>query len=104
MSTPNQTNEASQQAEALRAVIRRHDRLYYVLDAPEISDGEYDGLSVNLRRLEDLHPALITPDSPTQRVSGEPSERFQTVRHSVPSSASATSLTMRSLKRGSAAP
>ena len=84
MSTPNQTNEASQQAEALRALIRRHDRLYYVLDAPEISDGEYDGLLRELRRLEELHPALITPDSPTQRVSGEPSERFQTVRHPVP--------------------
>ena len=84
MSTPNQTNEASQQAEALRALIRHHDRLYYVLDAPEISDGEYDGLLRELRRLEDLHPALITPDSPTQRVSGEPSERFQTVPHPVP--------------------
>ncbi len=81
MTTPD---EASQQADRLRDLIRHHDHLYYVLDAPEISDGEYDGLLRELRRLEELHPALITPDSPTQRVSGEPSERFQTVRHPVP--------------------
>ncbi|MCY4576615.1 MAG: NAD-dependent DNA ligase LigA [Chloroflexi bacterium] len=76
--------EASQQVARLRDLIRRHDHLYYVLDSPEISDGEYDGLLRELRRLEELHPTLITPDSPTQRVSGEPSERFQTVRHPVP--------------------
>ncbi len=84
MSTRNQTEEAAQQIERLRDLIRRHDHLYYVLDAPEISDGEYDGLLRELRRLEEQHPALVTPDSPTQRVSGEPSERFQTVRHPVP--------------------
>ncbi len=77
-------DNAQEQAGKLRALIRRHDRLYYVQDAPEISDGEYDGLLRELRRLEELHPDLITPDSPTQRVSGEPSERFQTVRHPVP--------------------
>ena len=76
-------DNAQEQAERLRDLIRRHDHLYYVLDAPEISDGEYDGLLRELRRLEELHPALVTPDSPTQRVSGEPSERFQTVRHPV---------------------
>ena len=81
MTTPD---EASQQVERLRDLIRHHDHLYYVLDAPEISDGEYDGLLRELRRLEEQHPDLITPDSPTQRVSGEPSERFQTVRHPVP--------------------
>ncbi len=84
MSTRNQTEEAAQQIERLRDLIRRHDHLYYVLDAPEISDGEYDGLLRELRRLEEQHPDLVTPDSPTQRVSGEPSERFQTVRHPVP--------------------
>ena len=77
-------DQAKEQVARLRDLIRRHDHLYYVLDSPEISDGEYDGLLRELRRLEELHPALITPDSPTQRVSGEPSERFQTVRHPVP--------------------
>ncbi len=77
-------DNAQEQAERLRDLIRRHDHLYYVLDAPEISDGEYDGLFRELRRLEEQHPALVTPDSPTQRVSGEPSARFQTVRHREP--------------------
>ena len=77
-------DQAKEQVTRLRDLIRRHDHLYYVLDSPEISDGEYDGLLRELRRLEELHPALITPDSPTQRVSGEPSDRFQTVRHPVP--------------------
>ncbi len=77
-------DNAQEQAERLRDLIRRHDHLYYVLDAPEISDGEYDGMFRELRRLEELNPALVTPDSPTQRVSGEPSERFQTVRHREP--------------------
>ncbi len=77
-------DNAQEQAGRLRVVIRRHDHLYYVLDSPEISDGEYDGLLRELRRLEEQHPELVTPDSPTQRVSGEPSERFQTVRHPVP--------------------
>ena len=78
-------DQAKEQVARLRDLIRRHDHLYYVLDSPEISDGEYDGLLRELRRLEELHPALITPDSPTQRVSGEPSERFQTVRPPRPS-------------------
>ena len=77
-------DQAKEQVARLRDLIRRHDYLYYVLDSPEISDGEYDGLLRELRRLEELHPALITSDSPTQRVSGEPSERFQTVRHPFP--------------------
>ncbi len=80
-STPG---EASERIERLRGLIRRHDHLYYVLDSPEITDADYDGLMRELRRLEELHPALVTPDSPTQRVAGEPSERFQTVRHPVP--------------------
>ena len=77
-------DQAKEQVARLCDLIRRHDYLYYVLDSPEISDGEYDGLLRELRRLEELHPVLITSDSPTQRVSGEPSERFQTVRHPVP--------------------
>ncbi len=77
-------DEARQQIERLRDVIRHHDHLYYVLDAPEISDGEYDGMLRELSRLEELNPSLVTTDSPTQRVSGEPSERFQSVRHPSP--------------------
>lgn len=69
---------------SLRDEIRRHDYAYYVLDKPEISDREYDQLYSRLRNLESLHPELITPDSPTQRVSGTPIATFGQVRHSVP--------------------
>src|ERR1035441_2291258 len=54
--------------EALREKIRHHEHLYYVLDNPEISDAEYDKLMQQLKDLEKEHPALVTPDSPTQRV------------------------------------
>ena len=74
--------EARAELERLRREIRHHDHLYYVLDAPEISDEEYDGLLRRLEELERRFPALITPDSPTQRVAGQPREGFQTVRHS----------------------
>ena len=72
------------QIDALRRKIRRHDNFYYVLNAPEIGDREYDKLFAELKRLEKEHPELITADSPTQRVAGKPLENFQTVRHSVP--------------------
>ncbi len=78
------SNDANDAVERLRTLIRRHDHLYYVLDSPEIADAEYDGLMRELRRLEELHPALVTPDSPTQRVAGQPSQRFATVQHPVP--------------------
>jgi len=65
----------------LRAVIRRHEHAYYVLDAPEVSDAEYDALFLELRRIEEARPDLLTPDSPTQRVSGEASDQFAKVRH-----------------------
>ncbi|MFB3890455.1 MAG: NAD-dependent DNA ligase LigA [Phycisphaerae bacterium] len=68
----------------LREEIRRHDRLYYVEARPEISDREYDRLMQELKDLEAKHPDLVTPDSPTQRVSGQPIEGFNTVRHPVP--------------------
>ncbi|MGH9661966.1 MAG: NAD-dependent DNA ligase LigA [Bryobacteraceae bacterium] len=68
----------------LRETLRRHERLYYVLDAPEISDAEYDALLRRLRDLETAHPELITRDSPTQRVGGAPREGFVKVRHSSP--------------------
>ena len=56
----------------LREEIRRHEELYYLHDNPEISDREYDRLIERLRALEEKHPELITPDSPTQRVGGRP--------------------------------
>ena len=69
--------------EELREEIRRHDYLYYVLDNPEISDKEYDDLVRRLKELEGKYPQFITPDSPTQRVSGQVLEGFKTVRHKV---------------------
>ena len=75
---------AAERIHELRAEIRRHERLYYVLNAPEISDEEYDRLERELRELEALHPELVTPDSPTQRVGERPSEEFPSVKHRVP--------------------
>lgn len=71
-------------AAALRAEIARHDHAYYVLDAPTIPDAEYDRLFRELQALEADHPALRTPDSPTQRVGGKPLAQFPAVRHRVP--------------------
>ena len=68
----------------LREEIRRHDFLYYVEAAPVISDREYDKLLQELESLEKEHPTLITPDSPTQRVAGEPIGSFETVPHDPP--------------------
>jgi DNA ligase (NAD+) len=68
----------------LRAELRRHEHLYYVFDAPEISDGAYDALMNELKQLEAAHPELLTPDSPTQRVGGKPAEGFRKVAHSRP--------------------
>ena len=70
--------------EALREKIRYHEHRYYVLDAPEISDAEFDRLINELKKLEAEHPELITPDSPTQRVGGKPREGFVKVAHSSP--------------------
>jgi DNA ligase (NAD+) len=70
--------------EDLREQVRYHNRRYHVEDAPEISDAEYDALYRELEALEGEHPELVTPDSPTQRVGGEPIEGFEEVRHSVP--------------------
>jgi DNA ligase (NAD+) len=70
--------------EKLREEIRRHEHLYYVLDAPEITDAEYDTLMNELKRLEAAHPGLVTPDSPTQRVGGKPAEGFKRAQHSRP--------------------
>lgn len=70
--------------EKLRAEIRRHEHLYYVLDAPELPDADFDRLMQELKHLETAHPELITPDSPTQRVGGKPREGFVKVAHSRP--------------------
>jgi DNA ligase (NAD+) len=72
------------QIEKLREKIRHHEHLYYVLDAPEITDADYDLLMQELRKLEAAHPELVTPDSPTQRVGGKPREGFGKVAHSRP--------------------
>jgi DNA ligase (NAD+) len=83
MSVPTTTPEkAAQRVEELRAELRRHEHLYYVLDAPQIGDAEYDALMNELKRLEAAHPELLTADSPTQRVGGKPAEGFRKVRHS----------------------
>lgn len=68
----------------LRTTLRHHEYLYHVMDAPEIPDAEYDRLMRELRALEEQHPDLITPDSPTQRVGAAPLTVFEQVRHEVP--------------------
>ena len=82
--SPDSARKAAERAEHLRAELHRHEHLYYVLDAPEISDAEYDALMNELKRIETAHPELLTPDSPTQRVGGKPAEGFKKVRHSRP--------------------
>src|ERR1700680_4870613 len=74
--------DAARELEKLREKLRHHEHLYYVLDAPEISDAEYDALMRELQALEAQHPELITPDSPSRRVGGKPREGFVKVRHS----------------------
>lgn len=73
-----------EQLTELRTTLRHHEYLYHVMDAPEIPDAEYDRLLRELRALEEQHPELITPDSPTQRVGAAPLTAFSQVRHEVP--------------------
>ncbi len=80
----NPDSAPARRAEKLRSELRRHEHLYYVLDAPEITDAEYDALMNELKQIEAAHPELLTPDSPTQRVGGKPAEGFKKVRHSRP--------------------
>ena len=75
---------AKLRAEELRSQIAYHDYRYHVLDSPEIADAAYDALMRELRALEEARPQLITPDSPTQRVSGEPLAAFGVVEHRQP--------------------
>jgi DNA ligase (NAD+) len=76
--------EAVARAGQLRAEIERHNHAYYVLDAPTVPDAEYDRLFRDLQSLEARYPELQTPDSPTQRVGGQPLPEFAPVRHAVP--------------------
>src|SRR5262245_15887578 len=73
-----------ERAEELRRLIEHHNYLYYVEAKPEISDRDFDFLLKDLEQIEKEHPELITPDSPTQRVGGQPIEGFATVRHRLP--------------------
>ena len=76
--------DPAKRAAKLRREIEGHNHRYYVLDDPVLSDPDYDDLLRELRGLEDKHPRLRTPDSPTQRVGGRPLERFASVRHPIP--------------------
>ena len=77
-------NDPAARLEDLRARIRHHEHCYYVLDAPEITDAEFDRLVKALEALEAEHPDLVTPESPTQRVGGAPASGFVTVEHAAP--------------------
>ena len=76
--------EASERINVLRRTINRHRYLYHVLDREEISEAALDSLKHELAELEAKNPDLVTPDSPTQRVGGEPLEKFTKVEHTVP--------------------
>jgi DNA ligase (NAD+) len=78
------TDQTALRTEQLRTLIRHHNRCYYELDTPEISDADYDALLRELQRLEAERPELQTADSPTLRVGGRPLERFSQVRHRLP--------------------
>lgn len=75
------TSDAEERIEELRHEITRHDRLYHVENAPEISDAEYDKLLAELEELEKDHPELVTPESPTQRVGADPVSDLEKVNH-----------------------
>lgn len=77
------TQSPAERIQELRNQLNRHSYLYYTLDAPEIEDADYDKLYRNLVQLEEAHPDLITPDSPTQRVGDQPLSGFNTVEHPV---------------------
>ncbi len=82
--TASDAGDGKARAEWLRDELNRHSHAYYVLDNPSIPDAEYDQLFRELQQLEAQHPDLIFPDSPTQRVGGEPLPEFNQVQHDVP--------------------
>jgi DNA ligase (NAD+) len=84
MAKSDSTPTERQRLDELRREVERHNRLYHVLDSPEISDAEYDRMFRELVGIESSHPDWITPDSPSQRVHGEPAEGFRPVPHAVP--------------------
>ena len=77
-------SKASERAGVLRRELNRHNHLYFVLDQPEVGDSEYDALMQELRKIEEEHPELVAPDSPTQRVGAEPADGFSEVQHPRP--------------------
>ena len=79
-----EADEVQRRAAALREQLNHHSYLYYALDQPEIDDAEYDALFGELQRLEEAHPEVRTPDSPTQRVGGVVAREFTQVRHRTP--------------------
>lgn len=87
-----------ERADTLRQAIEHHNYRYYVLDAPEIADAEYDALLRELRDIETDHPELQSPDSPTQRVGASPSEQFAVVEHRVPMLSLANAFTTDALR------
>ena len=78
------SRDARRQARELRGQIEHHNYRYYVLDDPEVSDARFDALMRQLRELEAAHPELADPDSPTQRIGGQPAREFREVVHAVP--------------------
>jgi len=81
---PAMTTDPSRRAAELRDILNHHAHLYYVLDAPEIPDAEYDRLFQELQALEAAQPELATPDSPTQRIGGRVLDGFTPVKHALP--------------------
>ncbi len=84
MDEGSKASKIAKRIDELRAELRRHEHLYYVMDAPVIADAEYDMLMNELKKLEAEHPALLTADSPTQRVGGKPAAGFSKVPHTRP--------------------
>ena len=76
--------QAAARIAALRRSIEHHEKKYYIDNDPQISDAEFDALVKDLQKLEEQHPDLVTPESPTQRVGEKPAEGFPTVRHAAP--------------------
>src|SRR4030042_3315532 len=76
--------EVVARVQELREQLHYHDYRYYVLDDPVISDAQYDRIMQELLGLEEKYPALVTPDSPTQRIGAPPLEKFETVTHRIP--------------------
>jgi DNA ligase (NAD+) len=89
----DKTTAAAREIDELRRVLREHNHRYYVLDAPIISDAEYDRLFRRLAELEAAHPDLVDSTSPTQRVGAPPAEKFGSVQHTLPMQSLANAMT-----------